>query len=76
MSIGFEIPLPDAEVRDGVAEIVSFVLGRRLMRVGSTLFDESDWPIEQEAFPWGNGFSTFSPKLMIHLSQWTCCLTM
>ena len=49
VSIEFREPVPDAETRTGVWEIVSFVLGRRLIPVGSTVFDESGWTIEEEA---------------------------
>ena len=45
---------PPAETREAISEIVSFVLGRRLMRVGSTTFDGSGWAIEEESVnPWG-----------------------
>jgi hypothetical protein len=47
--IEFRTPIPDTETRTAVWEIVSFVLGRRLIPIGSTLFDESGWPIEEEA---------------------------
>ncbi len=56
LSIDFKVPIPDEDVRQAVSEIVSFVLGRRLMKVGSTLFDQTGHAIEQEAVnPWGKG---------------------
>jgi len=56
VSIDFPTPVPDAATREAIAEIVSFVIGRRLMPVGSTLFDGDGWPIEKEAVsPWGHG---------------------
>jgi hypothetical protein len=55
-SIEFPGPVPDANVRDAVAEIVSFAIGRRLMRVGSSVFDASGTVIESEIInPWGQG---------------------
>jgi hypothetical protein len=48
VSIEFREPVPDADTRTAVWEIVSFVLGRRLIPIGSTLFDESGWAIEEE----------------------------
>jgi hypothetical protein len=41
--------IPGADVRDAVAEIVSFVMGRPLIHVGYTSFDEGGIPIEQVA---------------------------
>lgn len=55
-SLDFPEPVPDAGTREAIAEIVSFVVGRRLMPVGSTLFDGDGWPVEEEAVsPWGQG---------------------
>jgi hypothetical protein len=48
VSIEYRAPLPDAETRKAVEEIVSFVLGRRFIRIGSTTYDDTGWPIEQE----------------------------
>lgn len=56
--IAIEFLDPDIaeDTREAVAEIVSFVVGRRLLRVGSTLFDQSDFPLEEEALnPWAKG---------------------
>lgn len=54
--IDFFAPIPQEDTREAVAEILSFIVGRRLMRVGSTLFDTSGWAIEQEVRnPWGQG---------------------
>jgi hypothetical protein len=54
MSIDFPTPIPDEDEREAIAEILSFVFGRRLMQVGSTLFDSAGWTIEEEvATPWG-----------------------
>ena len=48
ISIEYRSPVPDVEIREAVGEIVSFVLGRRLIQIGSTLFDECEfrkiWP--------------------------------
>ena len=55
VSIDFVAPLPDVETRTAVGEIVSFILGRRLMRVGATTFDASGWSIEDESVnPWAD----------------------
>jgi len=55
-SLDFLAPIPDEETREAVAEIVSFVVGRRLMQVGSTLFDGTGNVIEEEVMnPWGQG---------------------
>jgi hypothetical protein len=55
-SIEFLDPIPDDAVREAVGEIVSFVIGRRMMPIGSTLFDVSGWPIEDAMTnPWGDG---------------------
>ena len=48
-SIEFTTPFPDAETRTAIGEIVSFVVGRRMMRVGSTIFDATGWAIEEES---------------------------
>jgi hypothetical protein len=48
VSIEFQAPVPDEDTRTAVAEIVSFVLGRRLVRLGSTTFDATGWTIEEE----------------------------
>jgi hypothetical protein len=54
VSLDFMPPFPDLETRTAIGEIVSFVLGRRMMRVGSTSFDASGWSIEEESVnPWG-----------------------
>lgn len=54
--IDFFHPVPDPDIRVAVAEIVSFVLGRRLMMVGSTFFDCDGWTVEENLVnPWGDG---------------------
>lgn len=56
ISIEFRDPIPSEDIREAVGEIVSFVLGRRLMPVGSTVFDSTGWSIEEYAEnPWGHG---------------------
>lgn len=56
MRVDFLAPIPDAQTRDAVSEILSFVVGRRLMRVGSTTYDSSGAIVEEEAInPWGRG---------------------
>jgi hypothetical protein len=42
-------PLPAEDTRRAIEEIVSFVLGRRLMRIGFTSFNAEGWPIEMES---------------------------
>jgi hypothetical protein len=42
-------PIPPENTRRAIEEIVSFVLGRRLMRVGFTSFNAEGWPIETES---------------------------
>lgn len=45
---------PDDEIRRAIAELVSFVVGRRMMHVGSTTFDELGYPVAVMAQqPWG-----------------------
>ncbi len=52
-SLEFLAPFPDQSTRTAVSEILSFVLGRRLMRMGSTVFDASGATVEEEAVnPW------------------------
>jgi len=47
--------VPDEPTRRAVEEIVSFVLGRRLLRVGATGYDVAGFPVEEEAVnPWGD----------------------
>jgi hypothetical protein len=46
ISIEYRTPIPDFDTREAVAELVSFVLGRRLISLGSTIHDETGWPIE------------------------------
>jgi len=48
ISIEFRAPIPHAETRTAVWEIVSFALGRRLIPIGSTVYDETGWAIEEE----------------------------
>jgi len=46
--------IPPEPTRRAIEEIVSFVLGRRLMRVGFTIFNAAGDPIEVESInPWG-----------------------
>ena len=46
--------IPPESTRRAIEEIVSFVLGRRLMRVGFTSFNAAGDPIEVESInPWG-----------------------
>lgn len=54
LSVDYPAPAPGDAEREGIAEILSFIFGRRLMQLGSSLFDSSGWTIEEEAFsPWG-----------------------
>ncbi len=47
--------IPDEERRIAIGEIVAFVVGRRLIHVGSTAFDGSGWPVAEVSYdPWGN----------------------
>lgn len=56
LSISYPAPMPSDDVRTAIAEIVSFVFGRRLIPIGSTVFDANGWAIEQTATnPWGQG---------------------
>ncbi len=53
-AIEFPSPIPNKETRTAIAELVSFVTGRRLMPIGSTVFDSEGWPIHCEVRdPWG-----------------------
>jgi hypothetical protein len=55
VSIDYLPPIPDTEVREAIGEIVSFVLGRRMMRVGSTTYDLSGWTVEEGSVnPWAS----------------------
>lgn len=67
ISIEYYDALPSVEERKAVEEIVSFVLGRRLLRVGSTLFDDTDASIEDESVnPWGDGVRSLCQKIDCH----------
>jgi hypothetical protein len=47
--------IPPVETRRAIEEVVGFVLGRRLMRVGFTTFNAEGFPFETEsANPWGD----------------------
>lgn len=47
-------PLPSRETREAVSEIVGFLLGRHLLPVGHTTFDEDGVPLVEVArTPWG-----------------------
>lgn len=47
--------VPDEETRTSVSEIVSFLFGRRLVEVGTTVFAQDGSPIEHVAInPWGS----------------------
>jgi hypothetical protein len=55
VSIDYLPPIPDGDVREAIGEIVSFVLGRRMMRIGSTTYDVSGWTVEEESVnPWAS----------------------
>lgn len=46
----------DADTRTGIAELVGFLFGRRLIPIGSTTFDAEGRPIAASALPaWGSG---------------------
>jgi hypothetical protein len=48
-------PIPNENVRDAIGEIVGFAIGRRLLRIGSTEFDETGRPVAREGLsPWGD----------------------
>lgn len=54
--------IPDREKRIAISEIVSFILGKHLLNVGYTSFDEVGNPIDKVAInPWGDNIR--------HLSQ-------
>ncbi|MGG4012476.1 hypothetical protein [Bacillus smithii] len=47
--------IPDENEREGISEIVSFLFGRHLLKVGYTEYDENNYPIRQVGQdPWGN----------------------
>ena len=48
MGIEFREPLPDDETREAIGELASFVFGRRLLRLGSAVFDATGSTIEEE----------------------------
>lgn len=66
-NLGFEYreefgKIPSKEEREAISEIVSFVLGKRLLNIGYTTFDEKGYPIDEVVFnPWGDNIR--------HLSQ-------
>src|SRR5262249_37580652 len=72
ISINYRAPIPSHDVREAVAELTSFVLGRRLMSVGSTSFDESGAAVEQDArCPFGQGIARIcrtpdAPPIYLH----------
>jgi hypothetical protein len=55
--------LPDAEVRESVGELLGFILGRRLLPLGTTAFAEAGFPIEVVARQlWGEDGRTVCAK--------------
>jgi len=47
--------IPDDGCREAIGEIVAFAMGRRLMHVGFTAFDEVGWPTDEVSYnPWGD----------------------
>ncbi len=47
--------IPSDDEREAISEIVSFVVGRRLLHIGHTTFDSSGWPIDEVSYnPWGD----------------------
>ncbi|MCM3454474.1 hypothetical protein M3685_11010 [Heyndrickxia oleronia] len=47
--------IPDPDIREAISEIVSFIFGRHLLKVGLTEFDENNLPLKQTSYnPWGN----------------------
>ena len=47
--------IPDEDVREAISEIVGFATGRRLLRIGSTDFDETGRAVAREGLsPWGD----------------------
>jgi len=47
--------IPDNHQREVISELVSFFLGRQLLRIGQTTFDKRLTPIYEEAIsPWGS----------------------
>lgn len=58
IAIEYPSPIPEPAIRLAIEEIVSFLFGRRLMRMGSTTFDATGWSIEDEVIsPWGDGIA-------------------
>ena len=46
--------IPDSATREAISEIVSFVIGRHLLKVGYGAFDASGWPVDEVGItPWG-----------------------
>lgn len=47
--------IPSEDEREGISEIVSFLFGKHLLKIGSTEFDEDSHPIKQVSEnPWGS----------------------
>ncbi len=67
------IPAPDD--REAIGEIVSFLVGRRLVHVGYTGFDAEGLPVEEVSFnPWGDNVVALcdTPDLPpVKLDPWT-----
>jgi hypothetical protein len=57
-------PIPNSEQRRAISEIVSFVLGKRLLHVGYTKYGNDGEFLEKLAIsPWGNYYSRYAcPK--------------
>lgn len=57
-------PIPNPEQRRAIGEIVSFVLGKRLLHVGCTKYGNDGEFLEKLAIsPWGNSYSRYAcPK--------------
>jgi hypothetical protein len=46
--------IPNEDEREGISEIVSFLFGKQLLKIGCTEFDKDSYPIKQVSqSPWG-----------------------
>jgi hypothetical protein len=67
--------IPTSDDREAIGEIVSFLIGRRLVHVGYTSFDAEGLPVEEVSFnPWGDNvvaLCDMPDRPPVKLDPWT-----
>lgn len=69
--------IPSKDEREGISEIVSFIFGKHLLKIGFTEFDKNSYPIKQVSQnPWGENIiskcrnSGYYPVRIDDYSKW------